>query len=281
MKININQELCTRCGKCVKVCPSEIFFGKEIVGIHNEDSCIKCGHCAAVCDFEAMEHELFPSDKVHKIDYSQMPTPEQVMLLTKMRRSMRIFSSKAIPMPQLNMILEAAHRAPTATNSQKISFTLVTDIEKIKSISRFTLDTFASVVRKIDNPLGRMIVKRLQPSMMRYLPLFKQMQERFEQGDDKILRGATAVILIHTPSWNRFGAEDANLAYQNGSLMAEALGIGQFYGGFVLTAARQRKGEMEKMLGIDGKICAVMALGVPKFRYANYIDRKDITCNKI
>lgn len=117
--------------------------------------------------------------------------------------------------------------------------------------------------------------------MMRYLPLFKKMQERFKQGDDKILRGATAVILIHTPTWNRFGAEDSNLAYQNGSLMAESLGIGQFYGGFVLTAVRQRKGEMEKMLGIDGKICAVMALGVPKFRYANYIDRIDIMCNKI
>ena len=74
---------------------------------------------------------------------------------------------------------------------------------------------------------------------------------------------------------SRFGAEDGNLAYENASLMAEALGVSQIYMGFVLTAVRQdRKAKLAAMLGLDDRrICAVMALGMPQFRYPNYIDR--------
>ena len=104
----------------------------------------------------------------------------------------------------------------------------------------------------------------------------------FDKGNDLILRGATAVILIHTPSESRFGCQDANLAYQNGSLMAESLGVAQFYTGFVCSAVEQdRNRRLAKMLGISGKIRAGMALGIPAFRYPNYIDRKDINVTKL
>ena len=45
--------------------------------------------------------------------------------------------------------------------------------------------------------------------------------------------------------------------------------------GFMLTAVRQdKKKGLCKMLGLAGRrICAVMALGMPQFRYPNYIDR--------
>ena len=57
--------------------------------------------------------------------------------------------------------------------------------------------------------------------------------------------------------------------------LAEALGVSQIYMGFVLTAVRQdRKAKLAAMLGLgDRRICAVMALGMPQFRYPNYIDR--------
>lgn len=73
-----------------------------------------------------------------------------------------------------------------------------------------------------------------------------------------------------------------NLAYQNASLMAECLGVSQFYTGFVCSAIEQdKKGTLEKKLGIDGKIYAGMALGMPAFRYKNYIDRKDLKVNRL
>ena len=139
--------------------------------------------------------------------------------------------------------------------------------------SQFEIDRGKGVTDS--HPLVRPWLSRLLPDVYRYVPVFRKMRREYAGGNDRILRGATAVLLIHAPKESRFGAEDANLAYQNASLMAEALGVSQIYMGFVLTAVRQdRKKGLCKMLGLGGRrICAVMALGMPQFRYPNYIDR--------
>ena len=283
--LSVRAESCIRCGKCVRVCPSKIFTqpvsGGEI-GLQGIGSCIVCGHCVAVCPTGSVEHGDFPPQKVHPVDRELLPSPEQVMLLCKARRSNRAFTAKPVPEETLDRILEAAHRAPTASNLQRVAFTLVTDPEKLHAISAFTVGVFASILKKLENPLLKPVLKRIAPQLYGYVPHFKRLLSEFDKGNDLILRGATAVILIHTPSESRFGCQDANLAYQNGSLMAESLGVAQFYTGFVCSAVEQdRNRRLAKMLGISGKIRAGMALGIPAFRYPNYIDRKDINVTKL
>ena len=56
--------------------------------------------------------------------------------------------------------------------------------------------------------------------------------------------------------------------------MAESLGVSQIYMGFVLTAARMgRKNAFARIAGITGRPQAIMALGIPAFRYLKYTER--------
>lgn len=241
MTLNIDQESCIKCGKCVRVCPSDIFTQEragETIGLVRVESCIVCGHCVDVCPTGSVLHSEFPPEKTHTIDYSQMPTPEQVMLLIKSRRSNRTLTSRPVPKEMLDKIVEAAHSAPTATNSQSLSFTVVTDPRKLRQVSDYTIGVFDSLAKLLLNPVVKCVVKPFMKDVYKYVPVFNRLKEEHKAGKDPILRKATALLLIHTPKSNRFGSEDANLAYQNASLMAQSLGVSQIYMGFVLTAIR-------------------------------------------
>ena len=130
--------------------------------------------------------------------------------------------------------------------------------------------------------LFRSVLKLAMPSAYKYASKFKMMEQEFNKGNDLVLRGATGLILIHVPDGSRFGCQDSNLSYQNGSLMAESLGVSQFYTGFICTAIKQDKEKkLNKMLGINGEILAGMAIGMPQFRYPNYIDKEELRVKMI
>lgn len=211
-QIHINQNTCIRCKKCVRICPSALFTLQEDKGIEvNAEDCISCGHCVAVCPTNSIEHADFPPEKVHTIDRSQLPTADQVELLILSRRSNRAFSKEKVSEELLQRIIEAAHRAPTATNAQEVKMVLVTRPETLKEVSRITIGTFMSIVNLVENPLLKMILKPLMPSGYRYVPVFKRLHEEFERGNDGILRGATAAIFFYTDKKNVSDVRTATL----------------------------------------------------------------------
>lgn len=283
LKIDINSDTCIKCGKCEKVCPASLFsYNRKNKGyeVHDKDKCIVCGHCAAVCPEGAVIHSEFPEETVHPINSKSLPAHEQVMSLIKSRRSNRAFSKEPIPAGYIDLILEAAHRAPTASNLQQVHFTVVSDPEMLRTIGQYTIDIFTSIKDKMTNPVVKPVVKKFMPNAYGMIPRFEALKESFDNGADPILRNATTVIFIHSPKTNLFGCEDCNLAYQNGSLMAESLGVSQVYTGFVLQAVKRDKKDLfAKLLGTNDNIHAGMAIGMPQFQYPNYIDKKDAIIN--
>ena len=279
-ELKINDSRCIRCQRCVKICLAGIFYEDNgRICTRNESSCIFCGHCVAVCPKEAIEHDAFPNGSVQPFSLADLPSPEQLMLLIKSRRSNRAFSGKEIPEESLRMIMEAAAAAPTAQNSRDVHFVLVRKPETLRAVTEYTLDSFMKVVRLLDNRFMRMLLGRKLAGVYKLIPKFKEMYRRFHAGEgDMILRDAKAVLFIYSSEKSRFGAADCNLAYQNASLMAESLGVAQFYTGFVMAALeRDKKGRLNSILGLRNvKIHAGMALAVPLFRFEKYVDREDL-----
>lgn len=275
-KIAINQQKCIGCNACVEICPVSIFIKKQNVELQNINTCISCGHCVAICPKEAISHVRFGEGKVHEVEGTKVDSGDLLNLI-RLRRSNRSMTPKAIPQQALDMIIEAAFRAPTATNAQGLRFVLVKDPEKLNAVIDLTLGYFGSMVKKIDNPILRPLVFRFNPAVAKYFKAFKKMIIARKNGADPILRNATALLLIYTDESVKFGVQDSNLAYQNASLMAESLGVAQVYTGFVCMAAEaDKKQSINKLLGINGKIHAGMALGMPRHKFKKYIDKRPI-----
>lgn len=275
--ISINSETCIKCGRCVRVCPVNIFYQENPRGevqLRNISSCIRCGHCVGVCPTSSVIHSEFPPEKVHRIDRELLPTPEQVMLLCKTRRSNRALKSQPVPDTMLNQIMEAAHVAPTGSNVQQVSFTLVTDPEKVRKVVELSMNVFSGILDVLKS-------QPESPGISQMIGYITHLTEAYSQGNDPILRGAETLLLFHTPKELSFGYADANLAYQNGSLMAEALGVSQFFTGFLCTAIKEDKTDsIKNYLGIDGVVHAGMALGMPEFKFVNYVDRDEMKVTK-
>jgi ferredoxin len=109
-EININTDTCIMCGKCTQVCPPHIFMQREKktpIRVFKPERCIDCGHCVDVCPTHSIEHSNIPYEKVHKIDYKDMPTPEQLMNLLHARRSNRTFTDRTIQDSAFEQIIEA------------------------------------------------------------------------------------------------------------------------------------------------------------------------------
>lgn len=53
--LEYDPELCTGCGRCIEVCPHEVFEkAGKVVKVRNRDRCIECGACMMNCAFKAI-----------------------------------------------------------------------------------------------------------------------------------------------------------------------------------------------------------------------------------
>lgn len=298
LRLEIDAAACIGCERCVRICTSRIFHvaepetavpesgasaspARKRIGLRDTELCIRCGHCVAVCPVGAITHGDFPADTVHTFNHALRPSPEQVFELIRTRRSNRAFSGADVPEAALAQIIEAAHRAPTASNAQRVAIVQVHDQDVIRDLSRLTIETFLNVARKLESPLVKPLVKPFMPDAYRLFPKMRMLAAEMEKGSDFILRNAKDVLFFYTPKSCRFGCQDANLAYQNASIMAESLDVAHFYTGFVCAAFKQNPKPFLKRLGIEGRIQAGMALGMPAFRFERYIDRRPLDFKKI
>jgi ferredoxin len=52
--VELDEEVCTRCGRCAQVCPRGVFTVAEAVSLAGASSCVQCGACIVQCPADAL-----------------------------------------------------------------------------------------------------------------------------------------------------------------------------------------------------------------------------------
>ncbi|MDJ0738001.1 MAG: nitroreductase family protein [Nostocaceae cyanobacterium] len=281
--IVIEKEKCKHCGICVEICPERLLFQSEKGTVPQvlDSGCISCGHCVAICPTEAITHTDFPPGSIHPIHPELLPSAEQVLELIRDRRSVREFRNKPVEKEVIEQIIEAARFAPSSDNIQSTEFVVIQDKAILAEIVRLSIDFYRRMVLFIKpmtyplirNLLNAIGVKKVEAAI-EMLNSFMNIIKAYDDGNDLILYNAPVLILFHADRQVGFAGVNANLALQNSALMCEALKLGCFYTGFVVAACWENRIANLLRLPKDHKIYGGIALGYPKFKYRNWIERK-------
>ena len=278
----VDPERCIGCGLCVRVCPSRtlrMVEGKaRVVG----KASIQCGHCQAVCPVGAV---TVASLDPRSYEFSSFQTqgewsgfgnddPAALARLMASRRSCRNFTQEPVSRALLEDVVKFGITAPSGTNSQRWTFTLLPHRAAVEGHAEAIAGYFATLNKQACSRWLRLVLRLVgKPELEEYYQSYYPavalaLKEWQERRIDRLFHGAPAAILVGSAPGASCPAEDALLATQNMLLGAHTLGLGTCLIGYAV-AAMHRDTSIQRALGVPDqeRIHAVIALGWPDERY--------------
>jgi len=257
--ISVDREKCNQDGICVNECPARIIVidpkeGYPVLTPDFKDFCLKCGHCVSVCPSDALRLEWLAPGNCPPIKKELGVTPEQAEQFLCSRRSIRTFREKNVPQDVLEKLLQVACSAPSAKNQQPWHWTVVREPAEVRRLAGMVVDAMRSFIR----------VNREAATTMG----FPRVVASWDQGYDRVCRGAPHLIVAHADKNWAFAAEDTALALSLLDLYATSLGLGACWAGYVYKTVNAYPPLFEA-LGIpaDHLAFGAMLIGYPKFKY--------------
>lgn len=280
---------CLGCGECVALCPSGVLSlvaGRAAV---TGTGCIGCGHCAAVCPAGAVR--LDQGGRWAEAYASFAPSgqfvppgavaPGRLVDVLRSRRSCRRFRTEAVPGPMLEDLVRAAVTAPSGTNSQAWTFSVLTSRAAVLALGEAVADFF----RRLNRLAARKAVRRILRLCGRndletyfqdhYVSVERALADWDRDRTDKLFYGATAAVVVGSRPGGSCPAEDALLATQNLLLTAHALGLGSCLIGYAVAAmGHDRRVAAAAGVPAEETVHAVVALGWPDVTFVRPAGRR-------
>ena len=256
ISLELDQHLCIRCGRCVGVCPQRILGvrqdGTINISRHGlEALCIQCGHCVAVCPKGALMLGNTDPSTLQPIADAPLSDIQRDMLF-KARRSIRLYKEDPVSRDVLLKALEEARYAPTATNTEQVTWLLIEGRDRLHAIGE-RMAAWASGLS------GR----------------YTRIADAFHAGKDPFFRGAPAAIFALGDADKPWSTFDCSAAVSYLELALHSYGIGTCWAGFVLAAASQGT-DLGISIPEGRKLCAGLMIGHSAIRYARIPPRKPV-----
>lgn len=281
---------CTGCGLCIRVCPDRTLSMDGDRAAVTGERCMHCAHCAAVCptdavhvdglDIWAQAFETFRIGGDRWMPPGCFNTPQLVSLM-RSRRSCRNFLDTPVDTRNLEDLVRIGITAPSGTNSQKWTFTILPDRQIVLRLGTAIGRFFERLNRLAGNRILRGTLKLMGRSQLddyyreHHDSVRDALLEWKSGGIDRLFHGATAAILVGSEHGASCPVEDALLATQNILLGAHSMGLGTCLVGFAV-AALQKDASIKASLGIppDEPVYSLIALGHPDETYLHPAGRK-------
>ena len=265
---SVDSDKCDLCGLCVDECSPRLIemetpqsLPRRIEG--GDELCTGCGHCVAVCPTAALSTDIASPEGCLTFDRGALPTPQQVELLLKTRRSIRTYRQRAVPRETLEKLIDIARYAPSGHNWQPVEWLVVEERQRTRKLGSLVVDWMRSIVQSKPDIAAAM--------------RFDRIVDGCDRGIDIILRDAPHVALAHCDKqYGALGQSACLIAMTYLELAAYSQGLGACWAGYFQVAASSYKPLKAALALPDGhQVHAAMMLGYAKHRFSRIPPRKE------
>lgn len=272
LNFKVNEDECIQCGKCVKDCPSHCLAIKkgDVPTMLNEEACLRCQHCLAVCPTGALSIMGVDPNLSMAVKY-ELPTAHSMETLIKGRRSTRHYKKKPLDSETIHKLLEIATHAPTGGNTQSVLFTATMNGKVTQAFSKELYAKVETMLKESDPETEELPIAYTR----------KAIEAHGDHEPDFLLRGAPHILVASTPKTSPAGKTDSVIALTNFDLMAQSMGVGTVWNGFLTWALSKFFPELATLLGVpdDHEIGYCMCFGRPAIEYPRTVQRTSAEMN--
>lgn len=266
--IQVDQGKCIQCGRCAQVCPLGVIGMDEHGPKVMHQLCIACGHCVAVCPSDALDNVNTALANQKLLEKAPVLDTDTAALFLRSRRSIRAYQKTVVPREKIEQLLDIARFAPTAGNSQGVSYHVIDDPNTLRSITAVIID-WAEEALKSPPWAG----SPFEASLAAQIDSYRQ------TGQDVVLRDAPClVVAIADNNFLPTGRDNTHFSLAYAELYAPSIGLGTCWAGFFEACAAAAYQPLLSLMNLpeNMSVTGAIMVGYPQFTHKRLVDRNPL-----